>query len=358
MNTFKLDSTKPLEEQFPKIFSHTQIEDWDNKSMKQKISDLKDAWKNYNLSLDVKNFKNHLVTTPNTSKHFQFFIFSYLPEDQEVREKRKAALLWQKDQITKYFPNNRFNYVLQGFTEQDKEILQTSNYTIITDSKEPLGISKARNIALEFLYNSDSDFGIFLDDDSFFISKEDQIMRNSRETDDRDSTVNIINNMFCGEADLFVPVNAAMFPWKRLYNTFVFHFSNYVWGTRTNKLKASCFFLKNINKYYKKKVYFDETFRVLEDEDFAMNLISNGLKTFTINNLLLVEKNRNCSTLFDSMESRRNEMEEYKNTIAIRYGLVDNEGNLFKKVDGRKAVATRKFYEKNNHTIKELFVKL
>lgn len=339
---FKYNKEQTYLEQFPPGFNPD--ESFESKTDKGKLSKLRELWGVYNRQQDIKHFKGRVQMSSDTYNKYEFFVFSYLPEDKTLRDRRLRAIEWQQGYILNKFPDAVINYVLQNWREDDDRTKINDRGNILLDSPDGLGISCARNVAIKYLYDSDLDFGIFLDDDSMFTSKSEQYGDNTFKAED------VIKHMFNSDVDLLMPFNPAAAPWRKYYNHYRQYYTDYVWLSRSNTIKGSCFFLKNLKKFKGKEIYMDESLVVWEDHDFAMNMLSQGMKPYKVNNLLLVERNQNNSTLFKDSDDRNEQNAKMVDIVDGRYGIVADDH--FSKIRLKK-----KFYEDNGHTIKELFLR-
>ena len=90
-------------------------------------------------------------------------IISYLPMDKNVRQKRLEAHHKQLQLLSQL--NCKMFIVAQNYTDED--YCKNNNIKYFKFDKG-IGPSKARNILLDYFYNSDEDWMLMCDDDRYF----------------------------------------------------------------------------------------------------------------------------------------------------------------------------------------------
>lgn len=149
------------------------------------------------------------------------------------------------------------------------------------DSKIVLNASIARNKLLDLFYASDDDLAIFSDDDTVLTSS--------------------INYDF--EFDVLSLVN------------------DYTPELReTHSISSSFLLIKNINKKYGKKCYFDESLTSNQDLDFGVNLVSNGLLVYRLKESK-IKINRGKSSMFKNDNEKAKMKAKTLNTIINKWGI-------------------------------------
>lgn len=111
----------------------------------------------------AKGIKTHDFNPKKEWKHIAHFIISYLPDDENVKVKRKEAHWKQIQSIKAITPNAKVHIVAQNYKEED--FIQDPQIEYRSFGK--LGVVGARNEALKWFYESKYDFGIINDDDVF-----------------------------------------------------------------------------------------------------------------------------------------------------------------------------------------------
>jgi len=239
-------------------------------------------------------------------------IISFIPHD-ENEEKRIEAHQKQLD----FFLSLGLLVDVVCILPSDNHIIKKEGVThkIINEKTLP---GSARNIHLREFYESDEDFTILADNDSFF------------RIDGKyaPSGIHILdalkNNDFEG-VDLFVPVDGAMTPYSVLLeqsdakDNFVF--------SRTNFFRGCVMFVRNIKKHYEKEIYFNSEFEVDgsvipgEDTAFGFEFIENGLGAYRCDTLILKEYMRDASSWVRDLEQRKIRNEKMRSTLAEVFSI-------------------------------------
>lgn len=172
-----------------------------------------------------------------------------------------------------------FNIVIYWMNDDTYKI--NDDRIIYINSNKVLNASMARNILLNIFYDSDEDLAIFSDDDTIL---------NDYLKYDFDFDVLSLTNDYSSEL-------------RKTYN-----------------ISSSFILLKNINKKYGKKYFFDESLTSNQDLDFGINLVTNDLKVYRLKEKKVII-NRGKSSMF------KNDMEKIKmkskslNEIINKWGL-------------------------------------
>lgn len=111
----------------------------------------------------LKDIETFEFNSEKETKKYAHFIISYFPDDEVERERRKQAHLNQIKSIKAITPNTKVHIIAQNYKEEDFIQDPQIEYHVY----DKLGAIKARNTALNLLYNSDYDFGIINDNDTF-----------------------------------------------------------------------------------------------------------------------------------------------------------------------------------------------
>ena len=118
----------------------------------------------------VENFEKHEFDPEQENKIFAHFAISYLPDDEEIRAVRKSAFekcILDMKEIT---PNTRIYINAQNYKEED--YLDDPQITYLFKHEKGVGAQRARNELLEWFYNSNYEWMIISDDDSFLAPTE------------------------------------------------------------------------------------------------------------------------------------------------------------------------------------------
>lgn len=155
----------------------------------------------------------------------------------------------------KQYLNLNYNVVIYWMNEEFCEI-ETNNLTIIKGIQSKAG--EARNILLDIFYNSNEDYAIFSDDDTFL-----------------KDVISIDTKMDC--LSLTNDYN------KELKNT--------------EKISSAFLILCNFRKKYNLKPYFDKELDSNQDLDFGLNLNRYKIKTYRQSSDIIII-NKGTSSMF------------------------------------------------------------
>jgi len=256
---------------------------------------------------------------------FSFYIISWFGN---LKEKRKKIHHEQLEWIRKNFGDVQIYILAQDYLEED--YVEDSKIFYIPSIQVSPG--EARNKLLKRFYESDEDYGFFIDDDSII-------------TDRFYEPTKFFNDFKAGkflneDIDVFIPLNPSTTPFKKTNEDNLLFDTHYTFR-RTGILKTSFIILKNINKFNKKQIFFDETFDNLEDIDFAYQMIANRFFVYRCDFLILHEIGSNCSTLFNMVDRRELNI-KFKNKLVEKY---KKHGIQLNKAGGMNC---RKFYNNIN----------
>lgn len=203
------------------------------------------------------------------------------------------------------------------------------------DYTYPNGISlflpgEARNVCLRHFYSTDDDFAIIADNDA--------ILYDGPQHCDSKNFVSVFNAVNAAElkpVDLFVPLNPRRMPFSATITNNKNMFDENLVFHRTPDSKGSFLVVKNIKKHHNKELFFDESFVnpdrtliPLEDVDFGMNFLFNGLTLYMLHNIMLKELASSSST-WTATEDRKDMFPAGKNIMAEKYGIpLNSKGNI------------------------------
>lgn len=188
------------------------------------------------------------------------------------------------------FKNSIESYLKLGFdivifwmnSDDDKIIDEKVKYI---DSKDILNASIARNILLEIFYESDDNEAILSDDDV--------IMTRNNSYDGYD-VLSLTND----------------------YNSAL---------KETYLISSSLLRIKNLNKIYGKKIFFDESLDANQDVDFGCNCVNEGIKTYRLKDTG-IKINRGKSAMFTNPMNRLVRKHETLKIITKKWNLSNNHG--------------------------------
>ena len=218
------------------------------------------------------------------------YIISWFGKDLALRETRKQK---HKAQLEWCWKNNLHPIVFaQEYAEDDF----VDNVTYIKNTGSVLMPGPARNQLLKHFYKSDNDYGVFADNDG--------VLYEGKQHGDSANYVGIMRTLpiddFAG-IDLIDPINPARLPFTEelafdIYKTHLVY-------RKSNKIKGTLFFIKNLKQHKNPELYFDETLfndngRMLpgEDTEFAVAANMQGLGCYYTYNAIVKELAATCST--------------------------------------------------------------
>ena len=201
--------------------------------------------------------------------------------DGPLVEKRKKM---HRNQLTWCFENDLQPVVFaQNYKDED----YIEGVTYIKHTGQVLRFGEAREPLLKHFYDSDDDFAIFADNDTYLYRGEkygsnDVFVKMMREIDVKQFE----------QVDCFYPINPAFIPFtKDLESNKVT--DQYSWRMKPGYIPAGFFVLKNIKKHHNKEIYYDPAFVLpdrsilpAEDQEFPINLIHNNMTCFACPNLI------------------------------------------------------------------------
>lgn len=243
----------------------------------------------------------------------EIFIISYLKNDVRRKIHRKQVL-W----LLENFKNYKINILSMNFDKED----YVDNENIKYINHKPVSQSIARNILLEKFYNSNLDYMILMDDDCILYDYYDWKKYFLALKEGKFLKYNI---------NMFQPLSPTLMPFRKqndnddkIKNNFKF--------IRHNTLKTTFCVLQNFNKYFNKKIYFDEGMNNFEDVEFGLKAIFNGLTFYMTPTIILKELGVNDSILFNSSSERKTDNQKQRKVIIEKwkkFGMKLNKVNGF-----------------------------
>lgn len=270
--------------------------------------------------------------------------------NSDLKEKRKAS---HKRQI-EWAINAGLTPVVFAQNYEDDEYLPHVEY--IKHQGKVLLPGEARNKLLEVFYNTDEDFAVFADNDTYLYKGE--------KYGGNDSFVETFRNIpleNLSDVDLFVPVNPANQPFTKDLTDNA-EADKISWRFRpTFMTKTSMFVTKNIKKHHNKEIYFDERFVnpdgtliACEDQNFGIEFIQNDLGVFICNNIIMKEEEATSSK--STWSSHLTAEKRWERTSA-GLNFIAEIWNLPKQSDSTRGTWMRMFKKKNSK-LKQITVNL
>lgn len=234
---------------------------------------------------------------------------SYLPLDPELRKFRLERIKLQKEFFDKELPGIKIYTCAQQYKEED--YLPGIEYIKFETG---IGQSKARNELLKVFYNSDEDFMLMADDDTFLYPYYD-CMDYFRDA--------IIKPKPFLQLDLVAGLLPILGGFKsRILDNLEAYENNHILIPLQSKTLAFCLY-KNTKKYYNKEYYLsDVKFKGFhEDIDFFIKLLLDG-RTIRTNPTFILNtpSNEGTSTLFKGFNDRVSGLVETRECLIKTYG--------------------------------------
>jgi hypothetical protein len=187
--------------------------------------------------------------------------------------------------------NLGYNLIIYWMNKEDEKIIDDRIRYI--DSEEIVNASIARNFLLNIFYDSEEEECILSDDDV------------------------ILNDIYEIKDLKFDVLSLVNDKREKIFETPFIH--------------STVLIIKNLNKLYNKKIFFDETLDANQDYDFGINLVKNGCKVITLNTEQIII-NKNKSVMFDNQMQRLYKKNETLQKIIKKWGL-DKYGEFNYKKD-------------------------
>jgi len=255
------------------------------------------------------------------------FIVSYLGRGDRSPRLYSKRLNYHRRQLEWLCTEKSIDRVFvrsQGYNEDEIRIYESDKISFL-HSDEPQHPGIGRNVLLRHFYSTDYDVAHFIDNDSILY---DHIFGKSffeklSEVWEKPQMSNVAG---------FRPIIPRHEPFTGDYraekelrdNNFVFR--------KNLHLKGSFFTIRNFSKYDNVEIFFDEKMFQMEDDEFAMKMLQQGLHFYKCENIVLNEMaNGEYSVLF-SEQDRMKDVQKWKDYIAEKYSSVgvrkNSKGNL------------------------------
>ena len=269
-------------------------------------------------------------------------VISYLPDDIK-RTKRLQASRTQIEWLHKLFNDEKIVVIAQNYN--DNEYLDDPLIEYIKYDKG-IGAGNARNVILKNFYNSDKDWLFICDDDTILDNKYSY----------QNFIYDIVNN-----PDKFDGIDAisAIEPEYTAYKKNNFedkaNLTHYKFTPRELNCGSATSFMRNIKKFYGKEVYYSNILankqEGLEDVEFLLNCVLNGLTWYKMNTLIRKSLAFNHSTIWeDDRDERNNTLSKCLDKVCERF----SKYGIHRKINGN--VNWADFNSLYNNTLPVLYI--
>lgn len=261
---------------------------------------------------------------------FTAYIVSYL--DPKDEDKRAARLAVHNEQLDQWLTNTDMtvHVVSMNYREDD---YRRDERVVYLDS-EPLRTAAARRVAFQHFYDSDTEWAVMMDNDSWLYSETQhnsgyQLFREMSEQIDRYRGIG-----------MFFPINPQKSPFTELLADEA-HTQNHVFKVAMD-LKGSLFCVRNFRAAGQPCVWPDTSYTWQEDTKLAFDAVALGHRVMRCENIVLLEKGLSSSSFGDVTVDRKPFMREANARIAGEYwstGLEMDTGDKDHLLDYQKWVA-------------------
>ena len=269
-------------------------------------------------------------------------VISYLP-DNSKRTKRLQASRTQIEWLHKLFNHEKIIVIAQNYNKDD--YLDDPLVEYIKYDKG-IGAGNARNVILKNFYNSDYDWLFICDDDTILDNKYSY----------QDFVYDVVNN-----PDKFDGIDAisAIEPEYTAYKKNNFedkaNLTHYKFTPRELNCGSATSFMRNIKKLYGKEVYYSNILankqEGLEDVEFLLNWVLNGLTWYKMNTLIRKSLAFNQSTIWeDDRDERNNTLSKCLDKVCERF----SKYGIHRKINGN--VNWADFNSLYNNTLPVLYI--
>lgn len=180
------------------------------------------------------------------------------------------------------FHNNLEQYLKLGYKViicwMNEQELKFQNENIIVIKSKPSNASKARNILLKQFYNSEEEYAIFSDDDTYL----------KRKVNQRKECISLTNDYTKGII-------------------------------KTEKISTGLLLIVNFKKKYNLEIYFDEELEANQDLDFGIQLNNARIETYRYSTEDVII-NKGISSMFTSDMNKLNKKQKSLDYIKNKYG--------------------------------------
>ncbi len=259
---------------------------------------------------------------------FAGYITSFLSDtDLELRKVRSEVV---KRQINWWLENTEVPLFVTSMNyEPMHDYLSHSRLTY--RDRPPMKANPARKWAFEQFYESNYDYGIFMDDDAILYNKE-QHNSGAKFFEEMASHIEDYQNI-----DVFFPINPQKIGFNPIWDKSPgLHETNHVFK-RSMDLKGSMFIVRNFRKYGMTEVYPDPEFNWQDDTKFAIECVAAGHKVLQCENIILNELSGKASNFAANPTDRLPHMKAGNTRIAEEFahmGLkMDGDSHLLDRTE-------------------------
>ena len=235
------------------------------------------------------------------------YIISWFGREPALAKKRRKIHHVQLEWCAKH------NLHPVVFAQEYSELDYVNDVTYIKNTGALLHPGPARNQLLKHFYQSDDDFAVFADNDG--------VLYENKQHGDSANYIELMRSLPIDDfvnIDLIDPINPSRVAFSKEIATEVYQ--THLTYRKSNKIKGTVFFLKNIKKYKDTDLFFDEVIFNLngqmlpgEDTEFGIAALFQGLGCYYTYNAIVNELARNCSTWTST--------NEHKNIVSIYESL-------------------------------------
>lgn len=260
-------------------------------------------------------------------------IISYLGSP-EVRDKRWEMQVKQLDWLLDIDFIESINVLAMEWTPEEIEKYKDV-INIIEMDKMPQG--NARNFLLAKFYNSNYDWGLFLDNDA--------VLYDHMSGADYFQELCEVPQEALKDVDVIIPIDPRQEPFTADYLRNKDSVDNNLIFKTFPGMKTSFFIIKNFPKSGKEEQYFDESFTILEDYEKAIDLYYHGYAVYKSKNMVLKEYGTNISTLpYEENGGRKKVNDKWREVIYNKW----KDAGLKRDGDNIQALAFMKSCCKRN----------
>jgi hypothetical protein len=247
----------------------------------------------------VANFEASEFDPLTENTVYAHFAISYLPDEEELRKVRKEAFekcILDMKEIT---PTTRIYINAQNYKEED--YLDDPQITYLFKHEKGIGAQAARNELFKWFYDSNYEWMIISDDDSFLAPTESTKLFFKELAEDPDKFKSV-------PLDICYSRNMQFEPWM-LKDIDRAEYRSENWDFEYRGSSWLCWTLiRNFKKAYGNEEYQDETIDPTktmgyDDTDFSFTLASKGYKSWRLPTLQLLPFNagENHSSIFNNV---------------------------------------------------------
>ena len=268
-------------------------------------------------------------------------VISYLPDDSK-RTKRLQASRTQIEWLHKLFNHEKIIVIAQNYNKDD--YLDDPLVEYIKYDKG-IGAGNARNVILKNFYNSDKDWLFICDDDTTAYP-----YYNYEEFFKDLSNIHKFDGI-----DAISAIEPEYTAYKKNNFEDKANLTHYKFTPRELNCGSATSFMRNIRKYYGKEVYYNNILankqEGLEDVEFLLNWVLDGLTWYKMNTLIRKSLAFNQSTIWeDDRDERNNTLSKCLDKVCERF----SKYGIHRKINGN--VNWADFNSVYNNTLPVLYI--